>query len=205
MGGVVDGVGSNMGHTLGTGLLRADESARVAATLGDPSMLGPLGIRTLSADNPAYNPLGYHTGSVWTHDTAICAHGLARSGHPREAGRAVAALVDVAAASGYRWPELFGAEPVGGRPAPYPASCRPQAWAAASAGLIVSTVLGLRADAPNARLVLSPLPDPPFGAVRVEGLRVGGLPVAVEVSATGQVVAVDAPDGLEVVAATPHA
>lgn len=202
---VVDGVGSNMGHALGTGMLRPDESARVAATLGAPDMLGPLGIRTLSADNPAYNPLGYHTGSVWTHDTAICAHGLARSGHPHEAGRAVAALVDVAAASGYRWPELYGAEPVGGRPAPYPASCRPQAWAAASAGLIVSTVLGLRADAPNGRLVLSPLPDPPCGALRVEGLRVSGLPVSVEVSATGQVVSVDAPDGLEVVAATPHA
>ncbi len=201
----VDGVGSNMGHTLGTGLLSTRESARVAATLGAPDMLGPLGIRTLSADNPAYNPLGYHTGSVWTHDTAICAHGLARTGHPREAGRAVAALVDVAAASGYRWPELFGAEPVGGRPAPYPASCRPQAWAAASAGLVVSTVLGLRADSPNGRLVLSPLPDPPCGAVRVEGIRVGGLPVTVEVSATGQVVAVDAPPELEVVAATPHA
>ena len=201
----VDGVGSNMGHALGTGMLRPAESARVAATLGAPDMLGPLGVRTLSAANPAYNPLGYHTGSVWTHDTAICAHGLARSGHPGEAARAVAALVDVAAASGYRWPELFGADPVGGRPAPYPASCRPQAWAAASAGLIVSTVLGLRADAPNGRLVLAPLPDPPFGAVRVEGLRVGGLPVTVEVSATGQVVAVDAPEGLEVVAATPHA
>lgn len=202
---VVDGVGSNMGHALGTGMLRPAESARVAATLGAPDMLGPLGVRTLSAANPAYNPLGYHTGSVWTHDTAICAHGLARSGHPGEAARAVAALVDVAAASGYRWPELFGADPVGGRPAPYPASCRPQAWAAASAGLIVSTVLGLRADAPNGRLVLAPLPDPPFGAVRVEGLRVGGFPVTVEVSATGQVVAVEAPEGLEVVAATPHA
>ena len=201
----VDGVGSNMGHALGTGLLGTDESARVAATLGAPAMLGPLGIRTLSADNPAYNPLGYHTGSVWTHDTAICAHGLARSGHPVQAGRAVAALVDVAAASGYRWPELFGAEPVGGRPAPYPASCRPQAWAAASAGLIVSTLLGLRADAPHGRLLLSPLPDPPCGAVRVEGLRVGGLPVAVEVSATGRVVAVEAPPELEVVTATPHA
>ncbi len=200
----VDGVGSNMGHALGTGLLSAEESARVAAALGAPDMLGPLGIRTLSADNPAYNPLGYHTGSVWTHDTAICAHGLARSGHPTQAGRAVAALVDVAAASGYRWPELYGAEPVGGRPAPYPASCRPQAWAAASAGLIVSTVLGLRADAPHGRLVLSPLPDAPCGAIRVEGIRVGGLPVRVEVSATGQVVAVEAPPELDVVAATPH-
>ncbi len=200
----VDGVGSNMGHTLGTGLLSTEESARVAETLGAPRMLGPLGIRTLAADNPAYNPLGYHTGSVWTHDTAICAHGLARSGHPVQAGRAVAALVDVAAASGYRWPELFGAEPVGGRPAPYPASCRPQAWAAASAGLIVSTVLGLRADAPNGRLLLSPLPDPPCGAVRVEGIRVGGRRVMVEVSSTGHVMAVEAPHELEVVTATAH-
>ena len=200
----VDGVGSNMGHALGTGLLTADESERVAATLGAPHMLGPLGIRTLSADNPAYNPLGYHTGSVWTHDTAICAHGLARSGHPAQAGRAVAALVDVATASGYRWPELYGAEPVGGRPAPYPASCRPQAWAAASAGLIVSTVLGLRADAPNGRLLLSPLPDPPCGAVRVEGIRVGGRRVMVEVSSTGHVMAVEAPHELEVVTATAH-
>jgi len=197
----VDGVGSNMGHALGTGMLRPDESARVAAALGAPDLLGPLGIRTMSAANPAYNPLGYHTGSVWTHDTAICAHGLARSGHPREASRAVAALIDVAAASGYRWPELFGAEPVGGRPAPYPASCRPQAWAAASAGLLVSTILGLRADAPNGVLVLDPLPDPPFGAVRVEGIRVGGLPVAVELSASGQVLAVDTPAGIEVVVA----
>ena len=66
-------------------------------------------------------------------------------------------------------------------------------------------MLGLRADAPGGRLVLSPLPDPPCGAVRVDGIRVGGLPVAVEVSATGHVVAVEAPPELEVVAATPHA
>ncbi|HSO65008.1 MAG TPA: glycogen debranching N-terminal domain-containing protein, partial [Ornithinibacter sp.] len=114
VGNPVDGVGSNMGHALGTGMLSSTESARVARTLGSPDVLGPLGIRTLSAANPAYNPLGYHTGSVWTHDTAVCAHGLARAGHPAEASRAVAALVEVAAASGYRWPELFGAEPVGG-------------------------------------------------------------------------------------------
>jgi glycogen debranching enzyme len=195
----VDGVGSNMGHALGTGMLSTAESARVARTLGAPDVLGPLGIRTLSATNPAYNPLGYHTGSVWTHDTAICAHGLARAGHPAEATRALAALVDVAAASGYRWPELFGAEPVGGSPAPYPASCRPQAWAAASAGLLVSTLLGVRPDVPGGRVELAPLPDSPFGAVRVEGLRVGGQPFSVEVDAAGDVVAVQAPAGIDVV------
>lgn len=201
----VDALASNLGHLLWTGIVPDARVDAVADVLMGGTLRSGWGIRTLATTMARYDPLGYHTGSVWTHDTAICAHGLARSGHPHEAGRAVAALVDVAAASGYRWPELYGAEPVGGRPAPYPASCRPQAWAAASAGLIVSTVLGLRADAPNGRLVLSPLPDPPCGALRVEGLRVSGLPVTVEVSATGHVVAVDAPDGLEVVAATPHA
>ena len=126
------------------------------------------------------------------------AHGLARSGHVATASRAVAALVDVAAASGYRWPELYSAEPVGGTPAPYPASCRPQAWAAASAGLLVSTVLGLRADAPGRVLEVSPLPQAPFGALRVEGIRMAGRPVAIEVDGSGRVVDVQAPDGIEV-------
>ena len=108
-GGPVDGVGSNMGHVLGTGTLSAEESALVAARLTGPDLLGPFGVRTLGRGNPAYNPIGYHTGSVWTHDTAICALGLARTGHTAEASRVVAALVEVAAASGYRWPELFGA------------------------------------------------------------------------------------------------
>ena len=196
---LVDGLGSNMGHVLGTGLLDDLETSAVAAALTSPDMLGPLGVRTLSSSNPAYNPLGYHTGSVWTHDTAICAHGLARAGRQAEAARCATTLVDVAAASGYRWPELYAADPVGGAPAPYPASCRPQAWAAASAGLLVSTVLGLRADLPSRRLEVRPLPSAPFGALRVEGIRLGGDAVTVEVDATGKVVDVLAPDGVEVV------
>ena len=195
---LVDGIGSNMGHLLGTGLLDTGESAEVAEALSTPDMLSPLGLRTLSSGNPAYNPLGYHTGSIWTHDTAICAHGLARSGHSAQAARLAAALVDVAAASGYRWPELYAGEPVHGVPAPYPASCRPQAWAAASAGLLVSTVLGLRADAPAGVLELAPLPESPFGAVRVEGIRVGGRAVTVGVDGVGRVVHVESDAGLEV-------
>ncbi|MDQ2757704.1 MAG: amylo-alpha-1,6-glucosidase [Actinomycetota bacterium] len=194
----VDGVGSNMGHVLGTGTLTADEEAHVAHRLTEPDLLGPLGVSTLSRDNPAYNPLGYHTGSVWTHDTAIAAWGLSRTGHGAAAGTVLRALVDVASSSGYRWPELYSAEPVLETPVPYPASCRPQAWAAASSGLLVTAALGLRADAPAGVLEVVPLPQAPFGALRVEGIRVAGRPIAIEVDGAGQVVDVQAPDGIEV-------
>ncbi len=195
----VDGLGSNIGHTLATGMLDEAETRRVAHALCGPDLLGPLGISTLARSNPAFNPIGYHTGSVWTHDSAIGALGLARTGNAEGASAVARALVDVAAASGYRWPELYGAEPVLGRPAPYPASCRPQAWAAASAGALVSVLLGLRADAPAGRIHLSPLPDAPFGALTVEGLRLGGQPFSVSVDADGGVVGVTAPDGIDVV------
>ncbi len=195
----VDGLGSNIGHVLGTGTLGAAGEARVAAALAGPDLLGPLGVSTLARGNPAFNPIGYHTGSVWTHDSAICGLGLARAGHLDGATAVVRALVDVAAASGYRWPELYGADPVLGRPAPYPASCRPQAWAAASTGALVTIALGLRPDAPGGTLHLAPLASAPFGALRVEGLRLGGAPVAVSVDAEGQVVSVDAPAGVDVV------
>jgi glycogen debranching enzyme len=135
---------------------------------------------------------------VWTHDSAICALGLARTGNADGASAVARALVDVAATSGYRWPELYGAEPVLGRPAPYPASCRPQAWAAASAGALVSVLLGLRADVPAGRVHLNPLPDAPFGALAVEGLRLGGKAFGVSVDAQGGVVGVTAPDGIDV-------
>ncbi|MEO7423179.1 MAG: glycogen debranching N-terminal domain-containing protein, partial [Ornithinibacter sp.] len=197
----IDGVGSNMGHTLGTGLLTADEGDVVARRLAQPDLLGPLGIATLSRNNPAYNPLGYHTGSVWTHDSAIGAWGLARAGHGARSARVLRSLVDVVAASGYRWPELYSSEPVLDVPAPYPASCRPQAWSAAAAGLVVTSALGLRADAPRGRVHISPLREAPFGALGVEGLRIAGGALRVEVDASGRVVDVEAPKGITVICA----
>jgi hypothetical protein len=74
-----------------------------------------------------------------------------------------------------------------GRPAPYPAACRPQAWSAASAGALVSVALGLRADLPSGVLEVRPLPSAPFGALRVEGLRLGPHAFAVEVNREGVV------------------
>ena len=100
--------------------------------------------------------------------------------------------------SGNRWPELFGGELLIGRPVPYPASCRPQAWAAASAGALVEVVLGLSADAPNRTLAIAPISPAPFGATTVRGIRVGDVQVSVSVNTDGEVVDVQAP-GLEVV------
>jgi len=133
----VDGVGSNMGHALATGLLTEQEEALVAERLMRPDMLRLLGIATLSSDNPAYNPTGYHTGSVWTHDSAIILRGLALAGFAKEAERVHEALVRLSTRSGHRFPELIAGEPVGSHPVPYPASCRPQAWAAASAAVLL--------------------------------------------------------------------
>lgn len=204
-GGLVDGVGSNMGHTLGTGALTNAEAAEVAATVTGPHLLGPLGVATLSHDNPAYNPIGYHTGSIWTHDTAICAWGLSREGRADDAARVAATLVDSAELFGYRWPELYAGETVLGRPVPYPASCRPQAWAAASAVAVVTATLGLEADAPAHRLRVSPPSSPPFGALHVEGLRFAGRAFTVTLDDDGRASVGGDLTGVEVVIDPPSA
>jgi glycogen debranching enzyme len=80
-----------------------------------------------------------------------------------------------------------------GRPSPYPASCRPQAWSAASAGAILTVALGLRADLPGGTLQVDPILPLPFGALRVEGLRLGGVPFSVSVNRDGEVDVVGVP------------
>lgn len=196
-GAAVDGLGSNMGHVLGTGALSAADAAAVAATVTGEEMLDRFGIRTLGRANGGFNPIGYHTGSIWTHDTAIAAWGLAREGHTAEASRVVRALLDSAEAFDYRWPELYSGVPMMGRPSPYPASCRPQAWSAASAGVLVTVALGLRPDGAGG-LVVSPPRPAPFGAVHVEGLRFRGHEFAVSVDADGQASVSGLPSGFEV-------
>ena len=130
----VDGVSSNIGHLLGTGILDADEQRVVVERLLDPTMFSGYGIRTLSTTNGAYWPLRYHAGSVWSHDTGIVIDGMLRDGFTEEAAQVAEGLLTAAEGFDYRLPELFGgwsAEEVW-PPVPYPASCRPQAWAATS-------------------------------------------------------------------------
>lgn len=195
---LVDGLASNMGHVLGTGTLRAKESADIARVLTQPRMLGRYGVGTLASDNGGFNPIGYHTGSVWTHDTAICARGLRRDGHPQEAAAVGRALLASAEAFGYRWPELYAGAAVLDQPAPYPAACRPQAWSAASAAVLVDLALGFEPDAAGSRLVLRPMRPAPFGAFRLEGLRFGAERFGVDCAADGTVRLIDAPRAVRV-------
>ncbi|CAA9315080.1 MAG: Glycogen debranching enzyme (Alpha-1,6-glucosidase) [uncultured Friedmanniella sp.] len=135
----VDSLTSNIGHLLGTGLLDAEEERLVARHVAGPALDSGLGLRTMSTDDAGFSPLSYHCGSVWPHDTAVVVAGLARAGLAEHASGLVEGLLRASVAFEQRLPELWSGE---GRPVPYPASCRPQAWSAAAA-VVVASVLGL--------------------------------------------------------------
>ena len=169
---------SNPGHCLWSGLLDAPIAQAVRDALLGPGLFSRWGIRTLSADSPNYNPVSYHNGSVWPHDNALIAHGLARYGFKREA---VAVLEGLFATAQHfplkRLPELFcgfGRDHSLSHPVPYPVACSPQAWAAGTPILLLRAVLGLEADAPVGVLrIVKPHLPAWAGEVRIEGLRVG--------------------------------
>ncbi|WP_053205357.1 glycogen debranching N-terminal domain-containing protein [Jiangella muralis] len=181
-------VTSNLGHLLGTGLLGPDDAAVVADRLGRPDLDAGYGLRTMSADAAGFNPLGYHAGSSWPHDTAIAVRGLTADGFPGVAASLAGGLLRVAPDFAYRLPELFaGTDARAGEPVlAYPAACRPQAWSAATVVALLQAALGLTADVPGGRLRVAP--DPAFAdwfPLRVEGLRVAGHPLTVAVDAAG--------------------
>jgi glycogen debranching enzyme len=183
----VDALTSNIGHLLGTGMLTADEEARIAVRLASEEMSGGYGLRTMSAADGGFQPLSYHCGSIWPHDTAIVAAGLARAGFAAEAAALFDGLLSAAESFGYRLPEVWGgdARTEVARPVPYPAACHPQAWSAAAAVAILQATLGIEPDAPNGKVHLNPLAGAPLGALRVRGLRLAGQPLDVEVDAAG--------------------
>lgn len=180
---------SNIGHLLGTGILDAEQARLVARRLVAPDMLSGFGIRTLSRDAAGFSPTGYHVGSVWTHDTAICLAGLAAEGLP-ETGPVLEALVSTLHAFGGRPPELFSGDSRDTHPSPvpYPAACRPQAWSAASAVVVLSAATGLRPDVPAGRVDVAPVSPWPFGQTVVDGLSAGGDPLRVDVDRDGAAV-----------------
>ncbi len=138
----VDGVTSNIGHLLGTGLLDPEQAALVARRLVSPEMSSGFGLRTRSTASAAYWPLSYHGGSVWTHDTAIAIRGLALDGFTAEAAELSEGLLRAAVDFDYRMPELHSGDAASDHPhaIPYPAACRPQAWSAAAALAVRSAV-----------------------------------------------------------------
>ncbi len=177
-------VTSNMGHCLGWGLLAPEQEADVAEHLLSSPLRSGWGVRTMASTMGAYDPVSYHCGSVWPHDTAFVAWRLRRAGFATHAVTLVEDLLGVSDHFGGRLPELLAGVARDELPTPavYPTSCLPQAWAAASPLLVLRTLLGLEPDVPHGVVRLDPvLPDgctrlrlarTPVGALHVE--TVGG-------------------------------
>ena len=172
---------SNVGHLLATRLIDNDLAARLADRLMSPEEFSGWGVRTLAASEVAYNPLGYHVGSVWPHDNAMLLRGLALRGFDSHTHRLAGALVDLAAAEEFQLPELLGGLDRGrfGNAVPYPASARPQAWAAAVPYQIVTALLGLAPVAHRNLVRLRPILDSDQRLV-VEDLRLGDRVLTIE-------------------------
>jgi len=161
----------------------------------DPRSFCGWGIRTIASGEARYNPISYHNGSVWPHDNALVACGLAHYGYKQEAGRIFDGLF---AASTYielrRLPELFcGFTRQAFRgPTFYPVACSPQAWAAAAPLFMLQSCLGLSFDPENVRLLFNEPYLPPFlDSVVLHKLRIGPLSVDVALRRSGEHVVVD--------------
>lgn len=140
---------SNAGQVLVSGIAAPERAQAVAAGLLEPEMFSGWGVRTLCADAPRFNPMSYHNGSVWPHDNAIIAMGLARYGHKRGASAIFEGLFDAAShMEMMRLPELFCGFPRrrGTAPVLYPVACAPQAWASVVPFALLQSCLGLELD-----------------------------------------------------------
>jgi glycogen debranching enzyme len=179
----VDALTTNPGHALWAGIASAERADRYLDQLMDDEMWTGWGLRTLAAGMGAYDPLSYHNGSVWPHDTAICAAGAARYGRWDVVDRILDGAFDAAMHFGGRPPELFSGISRADAPMPvaYPASCSPQAWSSASVLLLLRSLLDLRPSQGGAVLEVCRDDLSEVADLRIDGLRGGGVRHSVEV------------------------
>ena len=186
---------SNVGHLLMTGMVPPGRAARIVAGLMSRNFFSGWGIRTIPAGEARYNPMAYHNGSVWPHDNALIAIGLARYGYKDEASRLFAGLFDASLyADLRRLPELFCgfARQRGEGPVRYPVACSPQAWAAATLPSLLQSTLGIRFDPFTVTVHFERPRLPPFlDEVTLFNLAVGGGRVTVHLKRVGNEVALN--------------
>jgi glycogen debranching enzyme len=195
----VDACASNMGHCLWSGIVDEDKAPAVAEHLLSPAMFTGWGVRTLSSDMGAYDPVSYHNGSVWPHDNALVVAGLMRYGFVQEAQRVAEAVLEAAQHFGGRLPELFCGFDRGDfpEPVPYPTSCSPQAWAAATPVHLIRTLLRFDPRLPRNELWVDPVLPPAFMPLRVDGVALGDARINLVISTDGAVVE-GVPPGVDV-------
>jgi glycogen debranching enzyme len=181
---------SNQGHLLWASAVTEQRARCIRDMLLGGAMFSGWGVRTLAEGHPAYNPVGYHTGSVWPHDSAMIAVGLRRYGYDEDFMRIFEGLLEAASCfGGYRLPELFAGSPRGDldTPVPYPVACQPQAWAAGAIPYLLGSGLGLSPDALERRLlVVRPSLPRWLGRVDVRGLQVAGATIDLRFERTGE-------------------
>jgi glycogen debranching enzyme len=184
---------SNAGQVLLTGIAPRERAIAVAECLMRPAFFSGWGIRTVSQEEPRYNPMSYHNGSIWPHDNALIALGFARYGLKRPIERVFQGLFEAATYMDLnRLPELFcGFQRRRGRgPTLYPVACAPQAWAAATPFALLQASLGLsfKPSANEVRLINPRLPSF-LDEVVLRKLRLGNSSLDLAVTRHGEDVA----------------
>lgn len=189
----VDSVTSNPGQCLHLGILTPEKAYSVAERLRAPDMFNGWGIRTLSSLSPAYNPMGYHIGSVWPHDNSLIAMGLRSLGLTDQALELSQGLLDMTLRQPYqRPPELFcGYErTTDNDPVQYPVACSPQAWATGSIFQLLQMMVNLVPDAANNCLrIIDPALPESINHLSIHNLRVGTTTLDLEFERSGSTTA----------------
>ena len=190
----VDSISSNPGHCLNLGILDDEKAHSVAERLRATDMFNGWGIRTLSSLSPAYNPMGYHVGSVWPHDNALIAMGLRSLGMTDHALELSKSLFDMTLHQPYkRPPELFcgyGRTTDDSAPVQYPVACSPQAWATGSIFQLLQMMANLVPDAPsNCLRIIDPALPESISRLSFQNLRVGSTLVDLEFERSGSTTA----------------
>ncbi len=185
----VDSISSNPGHCLAMDILHPQKATSVAERLCAPDMFSGWGIRTLSSSSPAYNPMGYHVGSVWPHDNSIIALGLRSLGLVEQTLEVAQGIFDMTLQQAYhRPPELFcGYERTPeNSPVRYPVACSPQAWATGTLFQLLQIAINIVPDAAsNCVRVIDPMLPESINNLSLENLRVGSTVIDLEFERSG--------------------
>jgi glycogen debranching enzyme len=168
-------VTSNVGHCVASGIINDEHLPPVVGRLFSPDMFSGWGIRTLSSNHRAYNPLSYHLGTVWAVEQATIAFGLRRFGFNTRALELAQALFDLAALyPEYRIPECVGGySRESGAPGAYPRANTPQLWNASAFPLLIHTILGLQPLAALETLIVDPVLPTWLPELVLHDLRLG--------------------------------
>ena len=168
----VDSLTSNIGHLLWSGIADEDKAELCVKHLMSDELFSGWGIRTMASSEGSYNPIGYHVGTVWPHDSSFVAWGLRRYGYKAEAAKICRAILEAADLFDGRLPEAFGGYPrtKTSYPVEYPTACSPQAWATGAPLLVLRTLLGLDSDGKH--MIIDPAIPEPLG--RIELLNIPG-------------------------------